>query len=143
MTKREKIAALDTAMTRKTRPDGEEIYVFADDAPKELQDLFCERYEVRDVDYGAFSSALDAVSEIYSYAPDSDRDAALDALDDAREYASPYNAARLAYINIYNQDEVAEIVREYGQDVVTAAAIWYDRHVEAAARLIVEWVEAD
>ncbi len=148
MTKLEKIAALGTAMTTRERTPGDEdtrFFVFADDAPTELQNLFCEHYEVRDIDYETFSRACDIVGEVYGETPEISKDGAEDdAADRADDRASVYTAARLSYINIWNQGEVADIVREYdGQDVADAAAIWYERRVKEAARHVIGWVNKE
>lgn len=144
MTKKEKIAALAAAMARGEREGGETFYSFAAGAPEELEDLYLGQYEVRDVDYEAFSDACDLVAETYDATPDADREAAVEAVDEASDdRASCYNGARLAYLNVWNQDEVAEIVREYGEDIAAACAVWYDRRVREAALIIVEWVEKE
>jgi hypothetical protein len=143
MTKQEKIKALETAMTVSKRADESEYTHFTDEAPEELKDLFLTHYEVRDIDYITFSRACDIVSEIYADKPEiSKDDAEEDIYERASDSASPYNATRLEYLNIWNQDEVADYVRDLNVDISTAAAYWYDKQIEQSAVLINEWVNA-
>jgi hypothetical protein len=152
MTKSQKINALAKAMRQSVRgaakdgmldPEGEKYYHFTDEAPKELQDIFIEHYEVRDVDYETFSAACDIVFDIYTSEPTISKEEAEDDIyESASDSASVYTGERLSYLNVWNQDEVAEIVREHECDIATGAAIWYDKQVEQEAILINEWVHA-
>jgi hypothetical protein len=150
MTKQEKIAALDKAMTQSKRGEKEDetFYHFTDDAPKELISLYLEHYEVRDVDHEIFSRACDIVSEVFGR----ERTTTLDKEDDvitdeiyeaASDSASVYTAERLGYLNIWNEEEIGQTMSEYDEkSIATACAIWYDRQVEQAAVLIKDWVNA-
>ncbi len=141
MTKKEKIAVLEKAMTVSKRDDGSTWTHFTEEAPEELKDLFLEHYNVRELDYDTFSEACDVVSEVYADMPKATDDQATEAIyERSSDRASYYNDDRLEYVTIWNQDEVADIVRESGCDVATAGAIWYDRQVEQASIIIKDWI---
>lgn len=155
MTKQEKIASLAVAMKQSIRgkatqgqldPEGEKYYHFTDDAPEELQKLYLEHYEVRDVDYETFSDACDIMSEIYN--DESQEDDGLSFVEDAiyeraSDSASCYTSDLLDYINIWNQDEISQYVRDLGIDIAQAAGNWYDQQVENMCFIIKDWVEND
>lgn len=145
MTKSEKIASLDAAMTVSKRNDDTEFDHFTDTAPKELQDLFLEHFEVRDVDYEIFDRACDIVSEIYSDKPDATEEEATEEIyERASDSANVYTSIRLDYMNMWNEQEISEIMREYDlSSIADACAVWYDRQVEQAATLINEWVNTN
>lgn len=153
MKKGDKIKSLANAMTTSVRgmtkegqldPDGEKFYHFSGSAPEELENLYLEHYEVRDIDYETFSRACDIVSEIYEETPEADNEKIEEGIyERASDSASVYTSTRLEYLNIWNQDEISDIMREYGtEDIATACAIWYDRQVEQATIIIKDWIEA-
>lgn len=140
MNKQKKIACLDKAMTRSERDNGDTFYHFTDDAPKELVDLFFENYEVRGVDYETFSDACDIMSDILN-SDDVDYEG-IDARihEQSEGTASVYTATQLSYIDIWNQDEISSIVREFEMDIAVCAAIWYERQVQEMCQLLLEWI---
>jgi len=145
MTKKEKIAVLAKAMQSRLARDGESTeWYFSPDAPEELKDLYLEHYEVRDIDYETFSDACDLVSEAYGDHPDATDDQITDDIyERASDTASVYTSDRLAYLNMWNEDEVSETMREYGmRSIADACAAWYDRQVEQQAIIIKDWVNA-
>ncbi len=143
MTKQEKIASLDKAMTASTRDSGETFNHFTEEAPGELQSLFLENYEVRDQDYEIFAIACGVIGDVYASEKDATYDEIQDAIgEEARESASIWTENRLGYLTMHNQDEVADIAREHECDIAEACAVWYDREVEKASFLINDWVNA-
>lgn len=136
-----KIDALEKSMKRSKRDDKTEFYHFTDTAPKELKDLFLEHYEVRDLDYEIFSTAIDTFIEAWNNNEDSPTllDDYID--ENYNDFSSPYNADRLAYLNVWNDSEIAEISKNYScESVSLACAIWYDEQVKGAIRIISDWV---
>ncbi len=133
-------------MTSSKRDDGTVFNHFSDTAPEELENLFLEHYEVRDMDYEIFGQALDIVSEVYSR----ERTTTMDKEDDkiteeiyeaSSEQASVYTSDRLEYLNMWNEDEISEIMREYSEhSIATACAIWYDKQIGQAAIIIKDWI---
>lgn len=57
-------------------------------------------------------------------------------------HASVYNAERLSYLNIWNQDEVSSLISELGGDITEACAYWYDNKVTEALSLFQEAIKA-
>lgn len=135
---KERYESVCSAFVQKKRDDGTEFYCFADNAPEELKDLFLEHYEVRDQDYEIM---YDASSEI------EDTELADIIKEDGNELfyeiesASVYNADRLSYLNIWNDDEISGIFKEYlCESISQACAMWYDRQVEEACNLLREYI---
>ena len=93
-----------------------------------------------ELDYSIMNDACNYVSELeHKDLADPNWDY-LDHMD-MGEFASVYTADRLSYLNIHNQDEVSQIMREYSlDDIQTACAVWYDRQVERAIGLLIEWL---
>jgi len=140
MTKKEKIESLESAMTHSMRDDGVRFYHFASDAPATLQRVYLDHYEVRDLDYQIFNEACDIVSEIYESDP-TQEEAEQEIYEQASDTASIYTEDRLAYLNVFNEEDISDTMREYGiRSIADACAIWYDRQVEQAAILINEWI---
>jgi hypothetical protein len=146
MTKEEKIASLDKAMTTKTREDGTEFHYFSDEAPDELKEVYLMHYEVRDQDYQIFSDACGLVSECIN-----DNMQEQDGADFVNEMiyersgdrASIMTYDRLSYLNIWNESDISDVMREYDmRSIADACAVWYDREVEQASIIINEWIHA-
>lgn len=148
MTTIEKFKSLPTAMTESTRgaakdgmlvPGGEKFIHFSDTAPRELQDVFLEHFEVRDIDYQIFSKACDTLAEVeYKDL----RDFEPYGESGTREWASIWNDDRIGYVTVHNEDEISSKVREYSIDISAAAAMWFDEEVERAMAVIHEWLTA-
>lgn len=143
MKTKEKLALLEKAMEVKQRDDKTEFTCFSDIAPKELQSLFLEHYEVRDIDYVIFSKAIDTIIEAFENNENWDTSykemPILEYIqENYNDFASPYNADRLAYLNIWNDSEIAEISKNYScESISLACAIWYDEQVHAAVNIII------
>ena len=132
MNKEQKKESLSKAMTLSTRQNtGESYYHFSDTAPKELVNIFLEHFEVREVDYNIFSNACDTMTEIYASLDNSEdrEDVIDDKIYEYGEHASPYTSVRLGYLNVWNQDEITDKVKEYDCDIENACAFWYDEKV--------------
>lgn len=142
MTTAKKIASIATAMTRSKRDDGTEFFHFTDTAPEELKNLYLEHYDVRDLDYEIFSGACDIVAEVYESHPTQEK-AEEDIYERASDYASVYTSDRLAYLNMWNESDVSDLMHEYGmRSIADACAAWYDRQTEQAAIIISNWIHA-
>lgn len=146
MTKKEKIDSLNLAMMVGLRDNGEKFNHFSEGAPEELKDLFLKHYEVQDLDYETFNAAIDMLIDIYSDIPLDNQN--IDYVDDsiyerASDCASVYTSDRLAYLNLWNQDEISEIVHSISSyDIATACAIWYDKRIEEMAIIINQWINS-
>lgn len=148
MTKETKLAALRVAMTTSERDDATRFHHFTDgdekthEEIKSLKDLYLEHYEVRDDDYERFSEAVDIVCEVYDDKPEATEDEAIEeACERASDCASIMTYDRLAYLTVWNEDDVSSMMRDYDfRSIADAAAAWYDREVEQAACILVRWV---
>jgi len=138
-TSQEKIDLLQNAMTTSERENGTEYTHFTDDAPQELKDVFLNEYNVRDIDYQIFSKACDTIVEAYSNNEEGTPFLKEYIQENYNDFASVYNADRLSYLNIWNDDEVSEIFKNYSCDTIsTACATWYDEQVQNAITLIID-----
>jgi len=135
MNTEEKYKALVNAMELKTRDDKSEFYAFTDSVNRELIDLFLENYEVRDTDYQIFSKAIDCMAdlELEDILKDD-----FDVYEAVNDVCSVYNSDRLALLNIWNDIEITDILKEYEcSEISTACAVWFDREVQNAVSLII------
>lgn len=147
MTKQEKIDSLEDVMTMsKKHVSLVNFYHFSDKASKELEEIFQKHtdHSLNDLDFEIFSSACDIVSEIYNNNPTATKGQIEDAIYvRSNDSASIFTINLLSYLNIYNEEDISEIVREgNGLAISTACALWYDRQVEQAAILIKDWINA-
>lgn len=139
MTKKQYEELLNALETR-TRDSGEEFVCTKDDISIKTYNT------IRDVAFKLDNSDLDLTYDILQSALWAMDDMTLtefkncDVYELDANYSSVYNYQRLKYINIHNQDEIAETVRDMGQDIVTAAAYWYDCKVTEALLLFQEQV---
>lgn len=137
------MASLEKAMEVTKRDDGTEFACFSDHAPEELRGLFLKHYaihySVRDIDYKIFSDACDAVTRAWNDV-DGEKGLLREWIDDnCNEFASIYNAERLAYLSVFNDDEVADTFRSYAcESISMACAYWYDNKVKDAMRIIID-----
>jgi aspartyl-tRNA synthetase len=137
MDTKEKINLLETAMQIKTRDNGQEFYCFTETVPEELKDLFISNYNVKDLDYQIFSTAIDTIVEAWANNEDSPTLLEEYIYDNYNDFASPYNADRLAYMDIHNEAEIVDIIKEYSCEYINeACAIWYDNQVKDAIMII-------
>lgn len=145
MTKYEKIKLLPKLMKQSVREDKTEFFHFTNEASEELKSLYLEHYEVRDIDYITFAKACDIMSDIYDDLDLNNEEGSVDdeIYERACDSASYYTEDRLSYLNIWNQDEVTEILKSGVDDISTACAIWYDRQVEQACFIINKWINAE
>lgn len=136
MNKEEKYKAIENAMTIKKRDDDTEFYCFSDTAPEELKGIFLNSYNVRDLDYMIFSKACDYLSERTLEEIESEDFEVSDG-----EFSSVYNSDRLEYLNIWNDEEIADIFKDYSCDSISmACAYWFDNQVNEAISIIRDYI---
>jgi len=133
--------AVTNAMERKERTPGDEstaFYCFRNDVAQPVRDLFLENYNVINFGYEIFSKACDIIANIDI--SEITNDNAEDIINEA-EPASVYTSDRLEYLNIWNEDEISDIMKEYSIDSIsTACAVWYDQQAQNAARLLRDYI---
>lgn len=146
-TKAMRVALLPHLMEQSER-DGnadDTYYHFSDMAPESLKDTYLKHYEVRDQDYQIFSEACDVVAEVYETRKDKSRDEAeIDIYESDMEYASVWTQERLGYLNMWNEEEISEVMKQgIFTSIADACAYWYDKQVEQAAIILNDWVHGE
>jgi len=138
---RSRQAEVQNAMETKERTPGDEstrFYCFKDNASQAIKDIFMDNYEIRDLDYQIFSDACDFFC---NYTIEELKDDDKDNVINEYESASIYITDRLAYLNVYNENEIADTMDEYGGESISqACAYWYDEQVRNAIRLLAEYI---
>lgn len=89
-----------------------------------------------DLSYEICAQACEAVSDFHS---NEDYEELQDYLCDNGDFASYLIFDRLAYLNIGNQDEVTEILKENNCNIEEASAIWYDQKISEVATFLDDW----
>lgn len=92
-----------------------------------------------DLGYEIASQAIDILV-------DNSEDGSLDEddlMDLCTDSASPYNNTRLSYLNIFNEHEITDRIKDFSCDINTACAIWYDNMVYEAVTKLFAWVMED
>ncbi len=134
------IEMLQCAMTCSERDTGEHYFHFTDDVDKNLLDMFLENYNVFNLDYEIFSKAIDTIVEAFEDCNGKDLQGYIQ--ENYTEHASIITYERLQYLNNYNDDEIASIMREYDLATVSVGcAYWYDNQVQYAIEKILELYE--
>jgi|TARA_R100001530_G_scaffold1410_2_gene2566 hypothetical protein len=136
---KKKLDSLSDAYTaKKVEDEREEITVFNEKNPyysqmKDIQRELADKF--REIDYEIMDSACMVLSDV--------EDKALEEADTyelSNDTASVYNNTRLSYMDIWNQDEVSDIVKELDCDISTACAVWYEQEVARACEMLRSWV---
>lgn len=137
METKDKLMALSSAYTTKTVNDAERV-VLNESCPLyaqvcNVQFKLNEDTHSFEVDYSIMSDACDALSAV-----DADDIDEVDNYELAMNTASVYTAEQLSWLNIWNQAEISEIVREHGCDIGTACAVWYEQQVALAIEMLLQ-----
>lgn len=145
MTQKEKHALLAKAyVTKEVSDDRKEIEVINDELPKEfseairdIQFKLNESTGIFELDYPIMSMACSLLADVgFEELKDTDL------VELSNDCASVYTNTRLSYINVNNQQEISDVLREYGNDVdiATACAVWYERQVIIALDLLLDFI---
>ena len=102
---------------------------------KEVQFELNELLHSFEAEYSIMNDACMALSEV-----DADEIENVDAYELSHDTASVYTATQLSWLNINNQADVADIVREYECDIGTACAVWYEQQVATAIEMLLSAV---
>lgn len=137
---KEKFENIAEAMEVKKRADESEYTCFSDKADERLKSIFLEHYEVRNLDYKIFSNACDVIADLTLEQLQGENDDSFDIYDVTDNQASYYNSDRLEYLNIWNEEEIADKVRQYECSISEACAYWYDEQVRDAVSIIRDYI---
>ena len=137
MNLKQKLDLLSGTYTSKSVDDDrEEITILNDKSPL-YQDMKTIQFELNketgtfELDYKIMDSASCIVGEIE--ADDLER---ADLYEVSQGSASVYTATRLGYMNIQNEGEMSDILKEFDCSIAEACAIWYDNQVVKACEMI-------
>lgn len=136
MTKQEKYNAISNAMVSHSTKD---IYIYSEKLEEEvknkLQDIqFASEFGF-ELSYDIMYSACAVISDI----PLEDLET-VELSEHTNDSASVYTATRLSYLNINNQSEITDTMKEYACDIQTACAVWFDNQVLSYATQLVEYI---
>ena len=142
MNKKDYKILVDCLETRK-RDNGDEFICKKDDTPKHIVDIihdvmFENDNHDFDLDYKIMDSALIELSEV-----EFEDLAEYEVHESESEYASVYTGERLTYLNMWTQDEISDVAKEYStEDIATACAIWYDNQVKTVIQQLIDKILA-
>lgn len=149
MTKQEKLTAVSTAYEwqawdkeKQERRNGQEgQYIQSKGMTTEINQIQCDINDNGagfDLSYEIMAKACDVVSQ-----QDIEELAGDDGFYEAEE-ASVYTAERLSYLNIHNQQDISDKMKEYDcEDIQTACAYWYDEQVRSACEQLRDYILAE
>ena len=121
------------------------IYLISDKCDTELKSFLINLISeenfggMHDLSYEIVSKAIDILV-------DNSEDGSLDEddlMDLCNDSASVYTATRLSYLNPYNESEISDRIKDFGCDIQTACAMWYDEMVYEVVIKLFEWVKED
>lgn len=156
-TQKERIEYIENAFTSKKVEDQRESIIIINDLllgdnSELMRDMLFKLGEEMgngsfELSYEVMSQACDIMSEVYNEMEMTGEEYTIS--DDtiyerSNDNASVYTATRLSYMNIWNENDIADIMKEYGtESISTACAIWYDKQVQSACFIIKEFIEKD
>jgi hypothetical protein len=140
----EKINLLsDAYVTKDVKDERERMKVINDKLPNEFHhDIMDIQFKLNEItgtfelDYDIMSDACDIICNL---TPKELEDAP-DFYDLAGDSASAYTSTRLGYLNMNNQADISDKLKEYDCDISDACAAWYDEMVAGACELIMNYV---
>lgn len=137
-------STLDTyrdAFTITTRTDGTDVIILRDNLPDDIRTNLLDILHDAKEKAGDFDLAYDIVRDACNLLPDIIEDlATFEPYDINIESASIYTYDRLQYLNIHNQYDIAQVLKETSSDdIANACAIWYDRIVQETIADLVDF----
>lgn len=135
MTKADMLNALGDAYMSKQKGD-DTILILNEQSPvyelvRDVQYKLNEQTGTFELDYSIMNDACTALAEL-----DVDALEDMDSCELSMDTASVYTAEQLSWLNINNQSEVADIVRDHETDIGTACAVWYEQQVATACEML-------
>lgn len=133
--------AIENAMQPMKWDNGKEGYIISDNCAEPVKDiLMTQIYDeniggTHDLSFEICAKACDCITELD-----------LNELDTEQnlyefENSSIYNNERLAYLNNNNEQEIAEVMKEYGcESISQACAIWYDNQVRYTTETLLDYI---
>ncbi len=145
MTKEQKYEALKNVYTTMTRDNGEEIHIFRETTPKEIQEFLLEEQRKLDVGFDAsyeiMSEACDIITDLTIEQLENEN--TLDLYAEADSRANPYTSVQLSYLNVHNEDEISSLIKDEAiESIAQACGAWHTQKVENACNVLREYILA-
>jgi hypothetical protein len=117
------------------------IIVYKDLLPKDVRDRLC--FNIQSSQREETGASFDLSYEIMRDALQAIEGAGINDLNldhNDNEFASVYTAEQLSWLNINNQGDITDLVKEYDCDIATACATWYDTAVLSTIGQVIEYI---
>lgn len=144
----EKLALIgDAYKTKKVDDEREQIHIINDELPEKFHEAILNIQFKLNEETGTFELDYDIMNDATGII--ADNCTTPKELEEAdfyeHESASVYTSTRLGYLHANNQQDVSDILHEFGKetDIATACAVWYDRQVTRACELLREFIMED
>ena len=147
MTKLEKQNAIANCMEVKKWDNGKEGYIIKDNLKAENEELYNLLiniiYEdniggVHDISYEITAKACGIIGDLTPEEIEEDNDDHFYEM----ETASVWNSDRLSYLNVNNEQEIADKMKELSLDSIsTACAVWYDDQVRSVVLSLIDYIK--
>lgn len=140
-TKLEHIA--NAYISKKVEDEREQIKIINEALPEEVQKAIRDIQHKLNEQTGTFELDYEIMADACGIVTNDITLPEADFYELANDSASVYTGTRLSYLNISNQEEISEKAKEYGCDIATACAVWYDEQVATACELLRDYALAD
>ena len=147
MNQDEKLAFLGDAYKTKPVEDLHKEIVIINEAltPEQNEAINAIQFKLNDetgsfeLDYEIMQSACSIVGDLTleEVKKSSEEGNSYELADNA---ASVYTGTRLAYLNIYNQDDISVKMKEYNCDIATACAVWYEDMTALVIEMLIAYI---
>lgn len=132
----------------KKRNDGTEYYAIAENCDEKLKNIYLSMiYDdniggTNDLSYRLIYDATAFFSN--EITGDETKEEMLEALENYQDFAPIWNSERLEMLNVNNEQDIADIMKEYEiENVSTACAVWYENTIKSIVNTIIdEYVKA-
>ena len=136
---------LTQAIELRKRADDTDFYCYKDnltiEISKGLRDVIFEidqECHNLDLSYKIANDALNALNALSEVDYEDLGD--FDQYELDGDFASVYTQTRLGYLNVWNEGDISDLVKEYG-NINTACAVWYDEQVRGAINLLLDFIK--
>lgn len=142
MNKQEKLELIGSAFVTLKRADGTEFELYTYGLNDEVRDKLSEIQQVLDVgldaSYEIMSEACDIVGNLEIEVIEGGN---LDLYSDCDAAASVYTAVQLSYLNVNNENEISDLMKELSfTSIALACSYWHTQKVQEAAEALVAYI---
>jgi hypothetical protein len=124
-------AILTDSIELRKKDNGNEYYCRKDNTPKYIETILTDTVFAIDQECHSLDLAYTILNDVINELAEIElKDLPeYDIYENQTEFASVYTATRLEYLNMWNNEEITQKVKECECDIQTACAIWYDEQV--------------